>query len=176
MIPAIASSVFKPFMPSLNTPTLGSFGGSNPFALSLQSGGQGNSPTVNAQGSLGGAFGLMDSKLEAQNTLWQHRLQGGPQATQGFGLSQPMLGAQGVQGVGAVKHSAFSGVLQNVLGQVNQTVKAPDELLQRSLRGEAVDIHDVALANTKAELAVSLSTQMLTKVVQAYERVSQIQV
>jgi flagellar hook-basal body complex protein FliE len=71
----------------------------------------------------------------------------------------------------------FKSVLANTIGQVNQTVQQPDALLKQLMSGNSnVDIHDVVMANTKAELAVTLTSQVLTKVIQAYERVSQIQV
>jgi flagellar hook-basal body complex protein FliE len=71
----------------------------------------------------------------------------------------------------------FKSVLSNTIGQVNQTVQQPDALLKQLMSGNSnVDIHDVVMANTKAELAVTLTSQVLTKVIQAYERVSQIQV
>jgi flagellar hook-basal body complex protein FliE len=86
-------------------------------------------------------------------------------------------GAQPISAMGGTNGAEnVNALLKNTLGQVNQTVQAPDALMQQLMRGGNVDIHDVAMANTKAELAVTLTSQMLTKMVQAYERVSQIQV
>jgi flagellar hook-basal body complex protein FliE len=70
----------------------------------------------------------------------------------------------------------FKSVLASTIGQVNQTVQQPDALLKQLMSGGNVDIHDVVMANTKAELAVTLTSQVLTKMIQAYDRVSQIQV
>ena len=38
-----------------------------------------------------------------------------------------------------------------------------------------VDVHDLMVANAKAELLVSVTTQVATKVVQAYDKILQIQ-
>ena len=70
----------------------------------------------------------------------------------------------------------FKSVLASTIGQVNQTVQQPDALLKQLMSGGNVDIHDVVMANTKAELAVTLTSQVLTKMIQAYDRVSQIRV
>ncbi|MFM7390023.1 MAG: flagellar hook-basal body complex protein FliE [Vampirovibrionales bacterium] len=71
---------------------------------------------------------------------------------------------------------SFKHVLLQNLNQVNSTVTEPNQLMERAMRGEAVDIHDIMIANTKSELAVTMSSQMLTKAIQAYDRLNQIQV
>lgn len=65
----------------------------------------------------------------------------------------------------------FSGLLENV----DKTVKAPDQVMEDHILGNGADIHDVMIAMSKAELAINLSTQVTTKVVQAYEKVMSIQ-
>ena len=65
----------------------------------------------------------------------------------------------------------FTGLLKNV----DATVKAPDKVLENVLLDKGADIHDVMIAMSKAELSVNISTQMTSKVVQAYEKVMSIQ-
>jgi len=73
-------------------------------------------------------------------------------------------------------NTTFQNVLSTTLGNVNQTLQQPDRLVQQALMGGKVDIHDVMLANSKAELTVNIASQTITKAVQAYDRILQIQV
>lgn len=70
----------------------------------------------------------------------------------------------------------FKNSLANVAQQLNTTVQAPNELMQQAITGGDVDIHQVMIANAKAELSLNIATQVVTKVIQAYDRVQQIQV
>ena len=67
----------------------------------------------------------------------------------------------------------FSGLVENLNAEVN----APDNLLKDVMSGNKnVDIHDVMTAMSKSEIAVSVATQIVGKVINAYDRVSQISV
>jgi flagellar hook-basal body complex protein FliE len=96
------------------------------------------------------------------------------------GLSPQSLEAQNkIQGTYTPPQSdtqRFQDMLANTLGQVNHTMQVPDQLLKRSLMGGDVDIHDIMIANSKAELSVNIASQTITKAVQAYDRILQIQV
>jgi flagellar hook-basal body complex protein FliE len=70
----------------------------------------------------------------------------------------------------------FQNVLNNTLQSVNGVTQKPDLLMREAMTTGSVDIHDVMVANAKAELAVSLTAQFTTKVVQAYDRILQIQI
>lgn len=69
----------------------------------------------------------------------------------------------------------FSDVFEGLLTNVNNTVKAPDQVMEDFVLGNGSDIHDVMLAMSKAELTVNITTGITTKVVQAYEKVMSIQ-
>lgn len=71
---------------------------------------------------------------------------------------------------------SFKQVMGNTLNQVNTVVSAPDALMQQAVTTGNVDVHEVMIANSKAELAVNLTAQFTTKVVQAYDRILQIQI
>lgn len=69
--------------------------------------------------------------------------------------------------------SVFSGLVENF----NQELNAPDDLLKDVMSGNTnIDIHDVMIAMAKSEITVNVATQAVGKVIQAYDRVTQIQV
>lgn len=69
----------------------------------------------------------------------------------------------------------FKDMMTGMLGELNKTVKAPDQTLQDVMTGNA-DIHDAMIAMSKAEVGINFATSIATKVVQAYEKVVSIQV
>ncbi len=76
----------------------------------------------------------------------------------------------------ASQKGSFMNVMANVAGDLNRTVESPNELMKRSLTSNDVDVHEIMIAVAKADMAINVSSQVLTKVIQAYERVQQIQV
>ena len=66
--------------------------------------------------------------------------------------------------------------MSNALNTVNETVTAPDTMMHDAMATNSVDVHDLMIANAKSELLVSVTTQMATKVVQAYDKILQIQI
>ena len=67
----------------------------------------------------------------------------------------------------------FSGLVENL----NQQMEAPDNLLKDVMSGnQNVDIHDVMTAMSKSEISINVATQMVGKVINAYDRISQISV
>lgn len=67
----------------------------------------------------------------------------------------------------------FSGLLENF----NEEVNAPDNLIKDVMSGnQNVDIHDVMIAMAKSEITVNIATQAVGKVINAYDRIMQIQV
>lgn len=69
--------------------------------------------------------------------------------------------------------TVFTGLVENL----NAQVEAPDNLLKDVMQGNTnVDIHDVMTAMAKSEISVNVATQLTGKVIQAYDKVMQIQV
>ena len=69
--------------------------------------------------------------------------------------------------------AVFSGLVENL----NQDISKPDELLKQQMMGnENVDIHDVVIAINKAQTEIQLATNVTTKIIQAYEKVMNIQI
>lgn len=75
-----------------------------------------------------------------------------------------------------VPKTSFKAVMNQVVENVNETLGAPDKLMNEAMTTGSVDVHDVMVANAKSELAVNITTQVATKVVQAYDRILQIQI
>ena len=68
--------------------------------------------------------------------------------------------------------SVFSGLVENF----NRELNAPDQLMKDVMEENGTaDIHDVMTAMAKAELGVTVATNITTKVIQAYEKITQIQ-
>lgn len=68
--------------------------------------------------------------------------------------------------------SVFSGLIENF----NTELNAPDQLLKDAMQESSnVDIHDVMTAMSKAEVGVTVATNITTKIVQAYDKIMQIQ-
>lgn len=70
----------------------------------------------------------------------------------------------------------FQQVFTGLVKEMNNTAKAPDQVIQSAITGNGADIHDAMIAISKAELSMNIATQMTTKVVQAYDKITQIQV
>jgi flagellar hook-basal body complex protein FliE len=74
------------------------------------------------------------------------------------------------------KGPTFKDALSSLVKNVNETMSAPDALMHSAMTTGATDVHDVMIANAKAELLVNVTAQVATKVVQAYDRILQIQI
>ena len=71
----------------------------------------------------------------------------------------------------------FKQVMSGLIENFNQELNAPDNMLKDAMSGNNnVDIHDVMTAMAKSEISVNVATQVVGKVIQAYEKVMQIQV
>ena len=71
----------------------------------------------------------------------------------------------------------FSSVMSGLVENLNTTMEAPDNLLKDAMMGnQNVDIHDVMTAISKAELAVNITTTVTGKVIQAYDKIMQLQI
>lgn len=71
----------------------------------------------------------------------------------------------------------FKSVMSGLVENMNTSMNAPDNLMKDVMMGsENVDIHDVTTAMAKAELSVNIATTVTGKVIQAYDRIMQIQI
>ena len=71
----------------------------------------------------------------------------------------------------------FSSVMSGLVENLNTTMEAPDNLLKDAMMGnQNVDVHDVMTAMSKAELSISVATTITGKVIQAYDKIMQLQI
>ena len=71
----------------------------------------------------------------------------------------------------------FASVMSGLVENLNTQMNAPDNLLRDAMMGsENVDIHDVMTAMSKAELSISVATTVTGKVIQAYDKIMQLQI
>lgn len=77
----------------------------------------------------------------------------------------------------AQQPESFKNVMSGMAQGINNDLAAPDKLLKSAMSGDGdVDIHDVMVAMSKAELTVNIATQITSKVIQAYDKIMQISV
>ena len=86
------------------------------------------------------------------------------------------FGSNSTGSIDAPQKGGFKNVMANLTSDLNNSVNAPDQMLQDSVAGNGVDIHDVVIAMSKAEIGVNIATQLTTKIVQSYEKIMAIQV
>ena len=71
----------------------------------------------------------------------------------------------------------FQSVMSGLVENLNTSMNEPDNLMKDAMMGaENVDIHDVMIAISKAELSVNVATTAVGKVIQAYDKIMQIQI
>ncbi len=69
------------------------------------------------------------------------------------------------------------GVMSGLIEDLNVQMNAPDNMLKDVMSGSKnVDIHDVMTAMAKSEISINVATQITGKVIQAYDKIMQIQV
>ena len=91
-----------------------------------------------------------------------------------WGYNIPSARLNRVEEVGT---SDFSSVMSGLVENLNTQMEAPDNLLKEVMMGsQNVDIHDVMTAMSKAEIAVSVATTVTGKVIQAYDKIMQLQI
>ena len=71
----------------------------------------------------------------------------------------------------------FKSVMSGLVEKFNSDLNAPDGMLKDVMAGnDDVDIHDVMVAMSKAEIAVNVATTATGKIIQAYDKIMQIQI
>lgn len=76
---------------------------------------------------------------------------------------------------GASATQAFQSVLSDAMENIGKTRQEADATVNRFLAGEGEEIHNVALAIHKSEMAFEMFTQVRNKVVSAYQEVMRLQ-
>jgi flagellar hook-basal body complex protein FliE len=89
---------------------------------------------------------------------------------QGKALRQP----DGVGG-GASKADGFENTIKGMLDKTDAQIKTADKLAEAYVKGEDVPIHNVMLELSRAEMAMRLTSAVSSKVIQAYQEISRMQ-
>ncbi|MBR1977739.1 flagellar hook-basal body complex protein FliE [bacterium] len=74
-----------------------------------------------------------------------------------------------------IKKGEFKEVLGGLVQGLNKEIEAPDAVMKDVISGSA-DIHDVMAAIAKSDIQVSMATTATSKILQAYEKVMNIQI
>jgi flagellar hook-basal body complex protein FliE len=69
----------------------------------------------------------------------------------------------------------FGSMLASAVQQVNQLQTDAGQSIQKFLSGEGEELHNVALATQRAEIAFDLGVQVRNKVVSAYQEIMKMQ-
>jgi|SRR5580698_1200569 flagellar hook-basal body complex protein FliE len=72
--------------------------------------------------------------------------------------------------------SGFQDIFTGAIGQVESMSRQASTSVEQFLSGEGDDIHTVALATQKADLAFEMFQQVRNKVVSAYQEIMKMQV
>jgi len=86
------------------------------------------------------------------------------------------LPATPARGAGPSGGGQFQAVLADAIGGVERLRGDAGQTVQRFLAGDGGDVHTVALATERAELALETFIQIRNKVVSAYQSIMQMQV
>lgn len=81
-----------------------------------------------------------------------------------------------IQTMDAPEGPSFQQVVSHTLNSVNTVMNAPNELMHKAMTGASVDVHDVMIADAQASTMLSITAQVATKVIQAYDKILQIQI
>jgi flagellar hook-basal body complex protein FliE len=73
------------------------------------------------------------------------------------------------------KPGEFRNLMENVIGKVEQVRSEASQAVEGFLTGEGGELHTVALATQRAELALQMFLQTRNKVVQAYQEIMRMQ-
>ncbi len=82
-----------------------------------------------------------------------------------------------VNSINETNETSFKDVLSGLVSNLNNEIEKPDQLLNEQMTGNSdVDIHDVMTAIAKAEIGITMATQVTSKVVTAYNTVMNISI
>jgi len=80
------------------------------------------------------------------------------------------------QSANTTNATSFKDMLNDYIQQTDSVVKDFESQSVALAKGEAVNLHDVTIAAQKASIAVSLTTQVRDKMVEAYQEMMRMQI
>ncbi|MCD6363213.1 MAG: flagellar hook-basal body complex protein FliE [Synergistetes bacterium] len=76
--------------------------------------------------------------------------------------------------VAPAREEGFLALVEKGLKKVNELEKNADRMAEKLATGEIDDVHQVAIAVQKAELAVRLLSEIRNRLVEAYQRLTRL--
>ena len=70
----------------------------------------------------------------------------------------------------------FGSVMNDLIGQVNQSQAKADQMVEALALGEPVEVHQVMIALNEASNALNLTLQVRNKALEAYQEVMRLQI
>lgn len=70
----------------------------------------------------------------------------------------------------------FSAFLKDALNKVNEQQIQADQLTEKLVKGENVDLHQVMIAAQKASISLQLTLEVRNKVMEAYQEMMRMQI
>jgi flagellar hook-basal body complex protein FliE len=86
------------------------------------------------------------------------------------------LELKGVKPSGDAPAASFAGELAGAMAQVESSAKASDDLREKLLRGENVELHTVAIQAQHAQASFELLLQVRNKLIQGYQEIMRMQI
>src|SRR3954451_1135005 len=71
---------------------------------------------------------------------------------------------------------SFASVLKESIDQVNNSQQAADNMTTKLINGENVDLHQVMIAQQKANITLQATLEVRNKVIEAYQEMMRMQV
>ena len=71
---------------------------------------------------------------------------------------------------------SFSTFLKDALNKVNEQQVQADQLTEKLVKGENVDLHQVMIAAQKASISLQLALEVRNKVIEAYQEMMRMQI
>ena len=71
--------------------------------------------------------------------------------------------------------STFSGILEEKLNSLNNKELKADALVDKMVKGENVNIHNVMLSSEEAKLSLQFAVQVRNKLLEAYQEINRMQ-
>jgi flagellar hook-basal body complex protein FliE len=90
-------------------------------------------------------------------------------------ISAPTLPSSILPAGEASSSSGFQDIFASAVGQVESMQQTASSSVEKFLSGEGEDLHTVALATQKADLAFEMFQQVRNKVVSAYQEIMKMQ-
>ncbi|GEL04144.1 MULTISPECIES: flagellar hook-basal body complex protein FliE [Rummeliibacillus] len=84
---------------------------------------------------------------------------------------QPAMSQTAIEKTSTNEKENFGAVLKDAISAVNNSQVASDNMTNRLVNGENVELHDVMITAQKANITLNTALQIRNKVVEAYQEI-----